>query len=286
MGGLLPFLPLTLSYFGVGFGALLGLPGTSGFYSKEAILELAATGGGVAPLCQLLLLGALVCTAYYSLRTLTYAFGGSFRGGRGGWAAVTAAGRSELPPPVVGALGVLVVATLGGETLLHPYLGGGGGAFLRSAGVALDPTASFGEGVASPHRWLPLAAMGVGFGAFGMAEALAPWWGSAFATPAAQRLRGVLTFLQRGWYLDGASSTALFTLLRPLAGASLTLEKGVLEWVGPTGLERLVGRGQRWLDLANVGRSLFSTLGLVVVAYGLLLAYALGGGGGAFKPFN
>ena len=280
MGGLLPFLPLTFSYFGVGFGALLGLPGTSGFYSKESILELLSThSSGSGRLCYLLLLGALVCTAFYSCRTLSYAFGGTFRGGRGAWVAVTAAGRSELPLGVVGALGLLVVATLFGEALLHPYLGALGGGFLRSAGVAAaaDGHLPFGEGLASPNRLLPLLAMGVGFGAFRLGEALGPWWGAeAFTTAAGGRFRALLHFLQRGWYFDGALSHLCFGALGPLTQASLTLEKGVLEWVGPFGVGSLLGRGQRWLDLANLGRSIFGTLGLVAVAYGLLLAYTLG----------
>jgi NADH-quinone oxidoreductase subunit L len=84
MGGLAPFLPLSLSYFGVGFAALVGLPGTSGAASKEPILELLATyaDGTVGALCHRLLLAALVCTAFYSLRTISYAFGGVYRGSR------------------------------------------------------------------------------------------------------------------------------------------------------------------------------------------------------------
>lgn len=55
-GGLLQRRPLTAAYFGVGFAALLGLPGTSGFYSKERLLEaLAGASGGVASAAYLLL---------------------------------------------------------------------------------------------------------------------------------------------------------------------------------------------------------------------------------------
>jgi hypothetical protein len=45
--------------------------------------------------------------------------------------------------------------------------------------------------------------------------------------------------------------------------------------VGPAGLSNLLGRGQRWLELVNVGRSGLGLVGLAVLAYILLLAYAL-----------
>lgn len=56
MGALRPFLPLTVSYFGVGFAALLGLPGTSGYSSKERILDmLSAAEDPVGSRCYALL---------------------------------------------------------------------------------------------------------------------------------------------------------------------------------------------------------------------------------------
>ena len=99
MGALRAFLPLTVSYFGVGFAALLGLPGTSGYYSKERILDLLGTHSeGSNQLCYGLLWLALVGTAFYSAKVLYYAFGGFiFRGSRSAFKNLTEAHRSELP---------------------------------------------------------------------------------------------------------------------------------------------------------------------------------------------
>jgi NADH-quinone oxidoreductase subunit L len=79
MGGLWRYLPLTLSYFVIGFGALLGLPGLVGFYSKESILQGLALQGTEGHLSMVLWL-ALVGTAFYTCRTFYYVFGGTYRG--------------------------------------------------------------------------------------------------------------------------------------------------------------------------------------------------------------
>lgn len=41
MGGLIKKMPITSAFFGIGFLALIAVPGTSGFFSKEQILEAA-----------------------------------------------------------------------------------------------------------------------------------------------------------------------------------------------------------------------------------------------------
>lgn len=81
MGGLMPFLPLTFSYFVVGFSALLGLPGTSGFFSKERILDFCSiVDTKVGVICYSFLWLALVCTALYSVKTMHYIFFDVYRG--------------------------------------------------------------------------------------------------------------------------------------------------------------------------------------------------------------
>jgi len=67
MGGLFNYLPVTYTGLCIGFFSLAGLPFTSGFFSKDTIIELAMTKrtlpGAYAYICASL--GAW-CTAFYS----------------------------------------------------------------------------------------------------------------------------------------------------------------------------------------------------------------------------
>jgi NADH-quinone oxidoreductase subunit L len=77
MGGLRTKMPLTTAAFGVGALALIGFPGFSGFFSKDAILEGVAESHAWLPLTLLLLSVGL--TAFYMTRTFVLAFLGPVR---------------------------------------------------------------------------------------------------------------------------------------------------------------------------------------------------------------
>jgi NADH-quinone oxidoreductase subunit L len=80
MGGLKPYLPITYWTAVIGTLALVGFPGFSGFYSKDALIEAVhastTTGAGYAYWC--VLLGVFV-TALYSFRLLFLVFHGKER---------------------------------------------------------------------------------------------------------------------------------------------------------------------------------------------------------------
>lgn len=284
-GGLLQRRPLTAAYFGVGFAALLGLPGTSGFYSKERLLEaLAGAPGGVAAAAYLLLWLALLCTCFYSCRTVYYALlGGHHRGGRA-FAPSSYKEVRELPPFVALLLGLLALLVLATEEFYYPLTVALHSHYLAGSGVAggSAPALLLGETLASPNRWLPFAAMALGVYAFLLSEFYAQQllrW--ALAAPAAWPL-ALVRFLQRGWNFDLALNRLFFGLAKPLLASSLTLEKGLLEWLGPWGVLRLAAAAGRRLDLLQLPRSGFGNLALVPLGYLLLLlwVFALNPGAG------
>lgn len=84
MGGLFKLLPFTYVCFLVGSFALMGFPYTTGFYSKDFILEVAYSTqsffGFVGYCCGLL---AAICTAFYSFRLIYLTFLSEPAGGRG-----------------------------------------------------------------------------------------------------------------------------------------------------------------------------------------------------------
>ncbi|MGV9250498.1 NADH-quinone oxidoreductase subunit L [Streptomyces sp. NPDC003697] len=79
-GGLRKYMPLTFVTFGLGYLAIIGFPGLSGFFSKDRIIEAAFAKGGTEGwiLGGAALLGAAI-TAYYMTRVMLMTFFGEER---------------------------------------------------------------------------------------------------------------------------------------------------------------------------------------------------------------
>ncbi|WBB63859.1 NADH-quinone oxidoreductase subunit L [Streptomyces sp. WMMC500] len=79
-GGLRKYMPITFVTFGLGYLAIIGFPGLSGFFSKDAIIEAAFAKGGTQGwiLGGAALLGAAI-TAYYMTRVMLLTFFGEKR---------------------------------------------------------------------------------------------------------------------------------------------------------------------------------------------------------------
>lgn len=79
-GGLRKFMPITFITFGLGYLAIIGFPGLSGFFSKDKIIEAAFAKGGAEGwiLGGVALLGAAI-TAFYMTRVMLMTFFGEKR---------------------------------------------------------------------------------------------------------------------------------------------------------------------------------------------------------------
>jgi NADH-quinone oxidoreductase subunit L len=79
-GGLRKYMPVTFVTFGLGYLAIIGFPGLSGFFSKDQIIEAAFAKGGTQGwiLGAVTLLGAAI-TAYYMTRVMLLTFFGEER---------------------------------------------------------------------------------------------------------------------------------------------------------------------------------------------------------------
>ncbi|MEU8585637.1 NADH-quinone oxidoreductase subunit L [Streptomyces sp. NPDC048664] len=79
-GGLRTYMPVTFVTFGLGYLAIIGFPGLSGFFSKDKIIEAAFAKGGTEGwiLGGAALLGAAI-TAYYMTRVMLMTFFGDKR---------------------------------------------------------------------------------------------------------------------------------------------------------------------------------------------------------------
>ncbi|MFF0446438.1 NADH-quinone oxidoreductase subunit L [Streptomyces sp. NPDC004609] len=79
-GGLRKYMPVTFVTFGLGYLAIIGFPGLSGFFSKDLIIEAAFAKGGTEGwiLGGVTLLGAAI-TAFYMTRVMLLTFFGEQR---------------------------------------------------------------------------------------------------------------------------------------------------------------------------------------------------------------
>ncbi|WP_314171445.1 NADH-quinone oxidoreductase subunit L [Streptomyces winkii] len=79
-GGLRKYMPVTFVTFGLGYLAIIGFPGLSGFFSKDQIIEAAFAKGGTQGwiLGAVTLIGAAI-TAYYMTRVMLMTFFGEER---------------------------------------------------------------------------------------------------------------------------------------------------------------------------------------------------------------
>ncbi len=213
MGGLKKFMPITYATMMIGALASAGVPGFSGFFSKDAIIEAVhlsnLPGSGFAYFC---VLSCVFVTAFYTFRLMFMTFHGASRFEAHGKDDGSAAGHGhhggdpkESPWVVTLPLIVLAVPTICAGWIIGPVLFGG----------------YFGDAIVVAPEHDVLAEFGKGFhGVLGMmAHALVTWpfWlsvaGIAVAAflylrpselPAqlARRFGPLYTLLENKYYLD------------------------------------------------------------------------------------
>nr|WP_202551359.1 NADH-quinone oxidoreductase subunit L [Streptomyces sp. SID8352] len=125
-GGLRKYMPVTFVTFGLGYLAIIGFPGLSGFFSKDKIIEAAFAKGGTEGwiLGACALLGAAI-TAYYMTRVMLMTFFGEER-----WrnlptasasAAATASTASASTAAAADSAPAAGGGTAGGSAVPHPH---------------------------------------------------------------------------------------------------------------------------------------------------------------------
>ncbi|MBN1336523.1 MAG: NADH-quinone oxidoreductase subunit L [Deltaproteobacteria bacterium] len=215
MGGLARRMPWTTAAFLVGFLAIVGFPGFSGFFSKDAVLfaALAARptdiGAGTFPLPVLLCMVGFVAallTALYMSRILFLVFFGRYRGeGRP---------RESRPVLVVPLLVLSALALFGGLLDLPAWIGVDSGWLTRAAGPHLG-------GTPPAHGGAVEAALGLGLALASLA--VVAWAGRRWVDrqdstdSVGSALPGTARFLAAGGRVDGMYDALVVRPLRGLA---------------------------------------------------------------------
>lgn len=240
MGGLRKELPVTFAATTIGFAALMGLPPTSGFFSKDSVLlamDRALSGGGLTDAAALLLYGSALATVAvtgaYAARAWLRTFFGEARA-------------VALPEPPPGTAHVVdtreapmtmqaPIVILSVPALLLGFAGG----------VHLDPA---------------VAAISVALALLGAGVTYAFWRSDPLADPA--RLLGPFRVLcERAFYVDSLYAAVFVRPTLALAGLVVSTDNKVVDGAvrgsgrsarGLAGLLRLAQNGNVQLYVSGV----------------------------------
>jgi NADH-quinone oxidoreductase subunit L len=261
MGGLKDRLPTTYKTFLIGTLALCGLPGFSGFYSKDAILAAAIEH---SPL--LFILGVLVAflTTFYMTRLFLVAFLGPARSDNASHA-------HESPKVMTWPLIVLAVPSiLAGVWGIDAFIGA---QWETGQGAAHHHANNFVDALFAPFGHSPAAALAsVGSILFGFTFAFA-FYRNATTDPLPARLGAFSRAMRDRFYFDEIYSFLIRITHEALAGLAGLIDRWVIGGLGVRGVAGttdIVGRGLRLVQSGNLQTYAFLMVaGLVVL---LLLA--------------
>ena len=273
MGGLRKVLPFTVAMMLIGTLSLTGFPFTSGFVSKDAIIEATyAAHSSVGNYAFVLTLIAAVLTSFYSWRLMFLVFEGKPREPK------EVLAHAHEPPWTMGVPLILLAlgALLLGVLFSHFFIGSGQEEFWRGSLVTH----------AEPHQevpsWVlaaPTLAMAAGFATawyFYITNPLVPFGLS-------KRFRGAYLFLLNAWYFD-ALYDAIFVRPAKWLGRFLwkTGDGTVIDGIGPDGVAaRVIDITNRVVKLQS--GYIFHYAFVMLIGVALLITYFIFAGGG-LKP--
>lgn len=259
MGGLSKYMKITNSTFLLGCLAIAGIPGFSGFFSKDEIL---ASAFATSPVLYALgLLGALM-TAYYMFRLYATTFKGGFRG--------TDEQRHHLhesPAAITVPLVVLaILSVIGGWIGIPEFILHGAHALKDFLHPVFEQSYAIlhQHEVAHSTEWT-LA----GVSSLLIIILVVIAWNRYSKKPDLQEARGFGKLLQDKWYVDEIYDSIIVKPLKALgAFFNNIFETKIVDGI-VNGVGRLVhygGRQLRWLQSGQTGAYvLMMVLGILVV---------------------
>jgi len=268
MGGVMEKMPTTHWTFLVGVLAIAGVPGLSGFFSKDEILASAyATGHTWLWACGVL--GAMM-TAFYMTRLYVLTFRGEFRGDHHTWAHAHESPSSMTIPLII----LAVLSVVGGYVGVPHVIGGH-----NEIATFLAPSVGHHELGLPEQTELWLMAISVAAGLLGM---LTAWTMYARDARADRRIaRGLRTLyprLQRAYDVDALYD---YTIVQPVMKGSDALWQDVdvamIDGAANGTAAAAMGFGgalRRW-STGNVQHYMLTVLiGVAIMVFALTMARA------------
>ena len=257
MGGLVKILPFTYTAMLVGSLALMGFPFLTGFYSKDVILEVAYGSFSVeGRFVHTLGIFAAFFTAYYSTRLLSLTFLRPVNGSRIAYEHAHESPFAMIFPLFVLSFGSLFIGYLSRDMFI-----GLGSDFWGNALFTLPTSQIFldSEWLDSSIKMIPLyfTVSGVLLASFHYLFRIE----TLFAFKQNKFGRQLYTFLNRKWFFDKVYNEWISQTILDVAykNSYQTIDRGILEFMGPTGLSIFLNNLAQ--DLKNINLSMiFSRL--------------------------
>jgi NADH-quinone oxidoreductase subunit L len=236
MGGLRGAIPFTFAMMVIGTLSLTGFPFTAGFFSKDAIIEVA--GASTAPAARYaywLIVIAAFLTSFYSWRLIFMAFFGRPKDEHAFEHA------HESPPVMTGPLLVLAIGALGaGFVFANYFIEHGYADFWRGSLFTLhgNTVLEASEHVESPLvKWLPTIMMAGGF-LLAYVAYIRETWLPAWTV---RNFKPIHAFLYNKWYFDELYH---WMFVRPTAWLARVLwiygDGAIIDGLGPDGVSARV----------------------------------------------
>ena len=236
MGGLRGAIPFTFAMMVIGTLSLTGFPFTAGFFSKDAIIEVAwASTAPAARYAYWLIVIAAFLTSFYSWRLIFMAFFGRPKDEHAFEHA------HESPPVMTGPLLVLAIGALGAGFVFADYfIEHGYAEFWRGSLFTLhgNTVLEASEHVESPLvKWLPTIMMAGGF-LLAYVAYIRETWLPAWTV---RNFKPIHAFLYNKWYFDELYH---WMFVRPTAWLARVLwiygDGAIIDGLGPDGVSARV----------------------------------------------
>nr|YP_007890739.1 NADH dehydrogenase subunit 5 [Jakoba libera]AGH24233.1 NADH dehydrogenase subunit 5 [Jakoba libera] len=239
MGGLVRYLPFTYGMMLLGSLSLMGFPFLTGFYSKDVILELAyAKFSMEGTFAHWLGTSSAFLTAFYSFRLLYYTFLSNPNGSKSIYLHAHDAPAIMSIPLLVLAFGSIFVGYLAKDLMI------GLGTDFWAGSIFVLPEHIIQLQAEFIPSWIKMTP--VFFSLLGASSAMLLYSiGSSFSSTfflTNQVVRSIYLFLAKRWFFDIVYNELIAKkLLRVGYHTTLvSLDKGVIELIGPHGLEKAV----------------------------------------------
>ena len=267
MGGLFNLMPLTFSFFIVGLSCLMGLPGTSGFDSKEKILDFISIHNSyIGSISYSLLLFAMSFTVFYSFKLIYYIF---FQIPNGSWPKYKffQYNKKELPNYVVIVMFILSFLSLFIDVHLQDLTVGTGNFFLNSSfsSFNIKNEELFMETFAYKNRMFPFFFMFMGLFFFYISLFIKYDFKYIWKKNFLDFKFNSIFFFQKAWYIDYSILKIFSSFFIFFVNSSFYFDKGIAEWFGPFGISKIVDYFTQKIEkIFNVKKpSIFSTTSIL-----------------------